>query len=479
MILKEIFRMYDIRGIVPETLKVSDAQTISNIFGLMSKEELGGKNPVICVGRDMRLTSEEMFTAVSQGLSDSGCDVIELGICPSPATYFAMKTLDTDGFIMITGSHNPKGYNGLKLGTRKGIYHSEKITSIYDRILKLGYFDSTAKGKINLNYIRNNYLDWLTDHFSALKKKISGLDKKIKVVIDCGSGAASRFAPEMFKRMGIETIEIFCEEDGRFPGHHPDPTVEENLRWAKEEIEKNSADFAVAYDGDADRIGLVCENGQVIWGDTLLGIFAGDIIKEYPNPTVIGDVKGSKALYDYLDEIGANGIMWKSGHSMIKTKMQQEKALLAGEMSAHIFFADRYFGYDDAIYASLRFLEIYVGGIVSGELNKVSDMLKPFKKMHNTPEIRVECPEKYKFKAIAKINEIFNEYLQDSKYGIKKIIDIDGIRINFEHGWGLIRASNTQPVTVMRFEADSEEEMLKYKKLVTEKYEEVLKSFGL
>ncbi|BAI80214.1 phosphomannomutase [Deferribacter desulfuricans SSM1] len=466
MIDRGIFRQYDIRGVVPDNFNKEVIKQIANTFAYQVKEETGKENPTVTVGRDVRLSSDELFEGVKEGLIDAGVNVVELGRCPTPVTYFSAFHLNPDGFIMITGSHNPPEYNGMKFGIGKTTFHSEKIQSVYENIMKYGYRKSDKKGTVSNYDIVSAYIDWNVEHFKELKEKIDNLGKKIKVVIDAGNGVASRVAPEIFKRLGVDTVELYCEEDGRFPNHHPDPTVEANLKDLIETVKKESADFGIGYDGDADRIGVVDESGNIVWGDMLLIVYTKELKKFYEKPKVIADVKASQVFFDYAKKIGAEPIMWKTGHSLIKNKLKETNAELAGEMSGHIFFNDRYFGYDDAIYSSVRFLEAYVNNLIDKKVEKVSDLLSDVPKVYNTPEIRFECPEDKKFEIVKKLTELFKEYKDNGKYNIKDIIDIDGIRVIFEDGWGLLRASNTQPVLVMRFEASSKDKMAEYQNII-------------
>ena len=466
MISKEIFRQYDIRGVVPSQFNAETAAYISNALGWQIKKKSGKINPTVSVGRDNRLSSNEIFGGVKRGLIDAGVNVIELGVCPTPSTYFSSFMLNIDGFVMITGSHNPPEYNGLKLGYKKNTYHSEKIFSIYKDISNNGYKDEKIKGKKSAFNIVESYIEWIVDHFQDLRQKILKLDKKVNVVIDAGNGVASNVAPKIFTALGVNVIDLFCEEDGDFPNHHPDPTVKANLQDAIEKVRESNADFAVAYDGDADRLGVLDEKGTIIWGDMLLLIYAKEIKKYYDKPKIIADVKASQVLFDKLHDMNIEGIMWKTGHSLIKEKLKEENAELAGEMSGHIFFADKYFGFDDAIYSSVRFLEAYVNALEIGEIKRCSEMFSDIPAVYNTPEIRLEFPENLKFIAVDKLKDIFFQYKNDKKYNIKDIIDIDGIRVIFENGWGLLRASNTQPEIVMRFEAINETDMNRYKNLI-------------
>ncbi|KAA0257962.1 phosphomannomutase/phosphoglucomutase [Deferribacter autotrophicus] len=466
MIDKKIFRQYDIRGIFPDNFNKETIKQITNTFAYQLIKKVKKENPTVTIGRDVRLSSDELFEGAKEGLLDAGVNVIDLGRCPTPVTYFSAFHLNSDGFIMITGSHNPPEYNGMKFGIGKETYHSELITSIYDDIIKYGYRKSANKGNFSSYDIVSTYIEWMNNHFSELKEKISKLQRKIKIVIDAGNGVASKVAPKIFKNLGVEVVELYCEEDGTFPNHHPDPTVEENLVDLINTVKTEKADFGIGYDGDADRIGVVDEKGSIIWGDMLLIIYAKELKKYYSKPKVIADVKASQVLFDYLEEIGAEPIMWKTGHSLIKDKLKETNAELAGEMSGHIFFNDKYFGYDDAIYSSVRFLEAYVNRLIDNEIKVCSDLLKDIPKVYNTPEIRFDCPEEKKFEIVNKLTELFKQYKNEGKYGIKNIIDTDGIRVVFDEGWGLLRASNTQPVLVMRFEAATKEKMLEYQKII-------------
>ncbi|TYB33123.1 MAG: phosphomannomutase/phosphoglucomutase [Flexistipes sinusarabici] len=474
MVDANIFRQYDIRGIVPDTFNKDVAQQIANAFAFQVKSETGNRVPAIAVGRDARLSSKDIFNGVADGIKDAGCDVVELGVCPTPATYFSSFFMEMDAFIMITGSHNPPEYNGIKLGIGHSTYHSEKITSIYEDITRYGYINADMRGQHRVDTINKYYIDWNIEHFAPLKDKISSLNRNINVVIDAGNGVASHVAPEIFEALGVKVTKLYCEPDGNFPNHHPDPTVEDNLSDLKEKIKQRGADFGVAYDGDADRIGIIDEKQDVIWGDLLLLIYAKELKKKYEKPKIIADVKASKVLFDSLEKIGAEGIMWKTGHSLIKNKLQETGAELAGEMSGHIFFKDEYYGYDDAIYASLRFLEAYVNNLSEENIGKVSDLLRDIPEVYNTPEIRFDCPDDKKFEVVNKLAEKFKNYLKEGKLGIKEIIDIDGIRVVFENGWGLLRASNTQPVLVMRFEATDKAEMEQYRKIIEKELKEMM-----
>ena len=460
MIEASIFRDYDVRGTVPDKLSYDAAALVANAFaGKLFKEK--GRKCKVAVGRDVRPSSEELFRHTVQGLIDAGADVLDAGICPSPVLYFTSKTTDADGYIMITGSHNPPEYNGMKFGSDVKVYHSHMIQEIYRSLLERGYIEKDAKGSLSSRNMTAEYIEWMLNHFTPLKEKISRLPKKPKIVIDCGNGVASRIAPLLFEKLGAEVIPLFCEEDGTFPNHHPDPTVDKNLKDAIDAISEHGADFAAAYDGDADRIVAVTCSGHIIRGDMLLAVFAEDLCRREKNPVVIGDVKASQALYDILEKCGAEAVMWKAGHSMIKDRMLELNAPLAGETSAHIFFNDRFFGFDDGIYASLRFFEIYTDRLLAGEIKNADGLVENFPEYINTPEIRLDFSDAEKFSFVEKVKREFENMRKKSDL-IKDINSIDGVRITFEKGWALLRASNTQPAVVLRFEALDKEAMESY-----------------
>lgn len=460
MIEASIFRDYDVRGTVPDKLSYDAAALVANAFALKLFREKGRRCKV-AVGRDVRPSSLELFRRTVQGLTDAGADVLDAGVCPSPVIYFTSKTTDADGYIMITGSHNPPEYNGMKFGSDKKVYHSHLIQEIYRSILERGYVEAREKGSSASKNMTDEYIKWSLEHFAGLREKISRLARRPKVVIDCGNGVASNIAPLLFESLGAEVIPLFCEEDGTFPNHHPDPTVDKNLSDAIAAVRTHGADFAAAYDGDADRIIAVTNSGHIIRGDMLLAVFAQDLCMREKNPVVIGDVKASKALYDTLEDCGAQAVMWKAGHSMIKDRMLELNAPLAGETSAHIFFNDRFFGFDDGIYASLRFFEIYTDRLLSGEIENADGLIKNFPEYINTPEIRLDFPDSEKFSFVEKVKREF-ESMSKTTDLIRDINGIDGVRITFDKGWALLRASNTQPAVVLRFEALDKETMEGY-----------------
>jgi len=445
-----IFREYDIRGTVGEDLTFEVAKLIGRGFATYLQEK-GLKN--IVVGRDCRLSSDNLFNSLAEGLLESGCNVVDIGIVPTPLLYFALFHLNPDGGIMITGSHNPPDFNGFKLCVGKDTIFGDEIQKVA-KIIQKGSF---TKGKGILQHY-STIIDEYKNHIANIIK----LGKRIpKVVIDAGNGTASVVAVDLLKSLGAEVIPLFCEMDGNFPNHHPDPTIPKYLVDLIQKVKDTESDVGIAYDGDADRIGVVDEKGEIIWGDKLLLIFSRDLLKRKPNSKVIYEVKCSMLLEKDIIRHKGIPIMWKAGHSLMKGKMKETKAELAGEMSGHIFFADEYFGYDDAIYASCRLLRI-----LSNTEEALSTFLSDLPITYSTPEIRIECADEIKFQVIERLHKELAEQL--------KIITIDGVRVEFEDGWGLVRASNTQPVLVLRFEATSEKRLEEIQAFLMKKVKEAM-----
>ncbi len=357
-----------------------------------------------------------------------------------------------DGGAMITGSHNAAEYNGFKLGVGPTTIHGAEIQRLREIIERRDFVTTGAKGSYIERPVIPDYNDFIMSQFK--------LTPGLKVVVDGGNGCGGVIAAPLMKRLGLDTIELYTEMDGRFPNHHPDPTVEDNMRDLIAAVKKNNAAVGIAYDGDADRIGAVDENGKIVWGDELMVAFSRAILRERPGATIIGEVKCSKRMYDDIASHGGRPIMWKTGHSLIKSKLKEEHAALAGEMSGHMFFADRYFGFDDAIYASFRLLEI-----LSKEGRGLGAILSDLPASHITPEIRVDCPDDRKFEVVRRAAEFFRQHYE--------VIDIDGVRVNFADGWGLVRASNTQPALVTRFEATSEARLAEIRALFDGKLREL------
>ncbi len=452
-----IFREYDIRGIYEQDLSHSTACIIGKALAVYLKNKINKPQIKLTVGSDIRLSSPILKEGVIKGLLESGMDIIEIGVCPTPLQYYSLYSLEADGGVMVTGSHNPPEFNGFKLSVGKQTIFGEEIQEIRRIIRKGDYISTSQTANLSSHDILKEYTNYLIPKF----KSFAGL----KVVVDSGNGTAGLIAPKIMKALGAEVIELFSEPDGRFPNHHPDPVVLENLQYLRNTVLESKAHVGIGFDGDADRIGVIDEEGEPIWGDILMIAFARDLLKDYPKATIIGEVKCSQLLYDEINRLGGRALMWKTGHSLIKKKMKEEGALLAGEMSGHLFFADRYFGYDDAIYTALRLMEIMKK---SGPPFGVRNLLKGIPKVYNSPEIRVDCPDTIKFKIVEDMKREFANYPANT---------IDGIRINFPQGWALIRASNTQPVLVLRFEADSTEELKIIGDQVREKLTKIMNKY--
>ncbi len=436
----QIFREYDIRGVVGEDLNEGIIERIGKAYGSYMRR-MGKKR--VSLGRDCRLSSPAFAGAISDGITSTGINVIDIGMVTTPMVYFSLFNLDIDGGVMITASHNPSEYNGVKLCVEKEALFGEEIQKIR-KIAESGDFAKGA-GSVETVSIMDKYLNFLRENVE--------IKPGIRVAIDCGNAMTGIVAPRILKEFGCEVTELYVTPDGRFPNHHPDPIVEENLRDLIDTVRRQRLDLGIGFDGDGDRIGIVDENGNMIWGDMLLVIFARDVIGRIPGTKVVGEVKSSTRLYREIERLGGKPIMWKAGHSLMKNKMKVEGAVLAGEMSGHIFFGDKFFGYDDAVYAALRLLEI-----ISKTGKKVSQLLDGIPPAFSTPEIRVECPDEIKFDLVEKVKEEFKkEY---------KVIDIDGVRIEFPDGWGLIRPSNTQPALVLRFEARTKERLEEIRSLI-------------
>lgn len=463
----EIFRQYDIRGIVGKDLDKEVAFLLGRAFSVYLK----GVNPQarrVSVGRDVRLSSDELAAGVREGMVSSGLEVIDIGICPTPLQYFSLYHLDLDGGVMVTGSHNPPEYNGFKLSAGKGTIHGNAIQELR-QIIKDNAPDKGGgtRGQATRYEIIPAYREYMLREFSYLAAP--GF-RRIKIVVDAGNGTAGLIAPDILSRMGCDVIPLYCEPDGRFPNHHPDPTVVEYIQDLITTTRESGADLGVGYDGDADRIGVIDRAGNVIWGDQLMIVLARDLLTRNPGATIIGDVKCSQRMFEDIRMRGGLPIMWKTGHSLVKQKMRDEGALLAGEFSGHIFIADRYFGYDDAIFTTLRLVEI-----MKKDGRDIGELLSDVPGMCFTPEIRVDCPEDLKKRVVEGVVKRFLQYREEggSPYPIKDVNTIDGVRVVFDKGWGLVRMSNTQPVMVMRFEAEDEESLQNYRKFMEHEIRQV------
>lgn len=423
----EVFREYDIRGIVETDLNRDFVHDLGRAIGTYARNH---GVETMTVGRDTRLSSEEYQSFIIKGIASTGIDVTDIGLCATPILYFSIRHLKMGGGVMITGSHNPPEFNGFKICVGPDTIYGEEIQKLR-RIMELGNY-LTGSGNTEKIDITKVYQDYI---FDTVEVK-----EGLNIAVDGGNGVGGYFALPLFERFNCNVTPIYCDMDGNFPNHFPDPTVEKNITDLISLVQEKKLDVGFAYDGDADRIGVVTDRGDILWGDQLLILFSRFILKENPGAVIIGEVKCSQNLYDDIEKNGGRGIMWKAGHSLIKSKMKEEKALLAGEMSGHLFFADRYFGFDDAIYASARLLEI-----LSKTGRKLSEILSGLPETYNTPEIRVNCSDAIKFHVVESVKNYFKkEY---------KTVDIDGVRIHFDNGWGLVRASNTQPALVLRFES--------------------------
>jgi phosphomannomutase/phosphoglucomutase len=426
----QIFREYDIRGLVDIDLTPETVSILARAIGTYFRQNQVRR---VSLGYDARESSPIFRDLFVSGLNQTGLDVLDVGMVPTPLLYFTLFTEDVGAGVMITGSHNPPEFNGFKLCLGKSTLHGEQIQEIKEISLSENFSD--GEGTVEEKNILPGYFDFVSENITLG-------DRKLKVVVDAGNGVGGFVGAPLYKKLGCEVIELFIEPDSRFPNHHPDPTVLENMRDAVEAVRENAADLAIAYDGDADRIGVIDEKGEIIWGDELMMIYSRSILEKNPGVSFIGEVKCSQRLFNDIKQKGGNAIMWKVGHSLIKAKMKETGAALAGEMSGHIFFGDRYFGFDDAIYSGARLLEI-----LSNTEKPLSEFLADVPPVYNTPEIRIDCPEERKFEIVRQLTEEFKQ--------TNEVIDVDGARILFDNGWGLIRASNTQAILVLRFEAET------------------------
>ncbi len=428
---RSIFRQYDIRGLVDKELTPDFALALGRAYATAAWERLG-RAPVLAVGRDNRPSGESLAAAVRSGIAQTGATAVDVGMLPTPALYFAVHALKTDGGVQVTGSHNPPEFNGFKMVLAGESLHGEGIAALYDVITEETW--RTGRGSETHD----------TSVLSAYREAIverNRLHRAVQVVVDCGNGAGSLIAVSTLRTLGAEVTPLFCESDGTFPNHHPDPTVPENLADLQAAVRRTGAELGIAFDGDADRIGAVDDSGQIIYGDQLLVLYGRDAVRRFGvGVPVIFDVKCSEILPQMLRAAGARPELWKTGHSLIKARMKELDAPLAGEMSGHMFFGGDYFGFDDALFAAARLLEI-----VSAEPGGLSRLLADIPKTFATPEIRVDCPDETKFQVVKDAAAWFG-----ARYPVNSI---DGVRMTFPKGWGLIRASNTQPVLVLRFEA--------------------------
>lgn len=451
-----IFREYDIRGVVGRDYDEEFSFLLGKAFGSLIRERRSDARHV-SVGRDARLSSETLSSELMRGVISTGLNVYDIGLCPTPLQYFSLYHLGLDGGVMVTGSHNPPEYNGFKISVGNHTIFGEDIQEIKRRMRDQLWDETAVSGTIQKYDILSAYRSFMIERFSSLA---SPHYRRLKIVVDAGNGTAGVIAPDIIEAIGCDVIALYCEPDGTFPNHHPDPTVPEYIQDLIRLTKERSADMGVGYDGDADRIGIVDTEGNIIWGDQIMIMLSRDILGRKPHSVIIGDVKCSQRMFDDIAKHGGVPIMWKTGHSLVKNKMRQENALLAGEFSGHIFIGDDYFGYDDAIYTTLRLIEI-----MKKSGSGIQDLLADVPRTVYTPEIRIECREDQKKPLVEKLTLKCKELARSggSPVPIKEIYDIDGARVVFERGWGLVRCSNTQPVIVMRFEADDEEFLKRYR----------------
>jgi len=441
-----VFREYDIRGTAGNEINEDLAYRLGKAFAATLPEH---DSRAVSVARDVRLSGKMLQAAVMRGLCDAGRDVIDLGMVPTPLAYYSVFHMHTAGCIMVTASHNPSQDNGFKLMNGQKSLHGQDI-QVLKRLIQQDLEDAPISGSIKSHQIQTNYEDFVAGDCPPS----SQLTRPLKVVIDAGNGPSGMIAAPLYRRMGCEVFELYCQPDGTFPNHHPDPTIEENMQDLAKKVRETHSDLGIAFDGDGDRIGIVDEQGNMIWGDMLLLLLARHLLKEHPNATIISEIKSSQHLYSGIHKAGGKAIMWRTGHSLIKAKMKETGALLAGEMSGHIFFADRFYGFDDAVYAGARVMQVLAEGN-----QPISAFFHDVPHSEVTPEIRISCPDKYKFICVQDAIKHFSilDY---------KIIDIDGMRIEFGDSWGLLRASNTQAELTLRFEAPTTERLNEIRNII-------------
>lgn len=430
----QIFRQYDIRGVADRDLTDDVVELLGKAFGTYVRNS--GSSRVL-LGRDNRLSSGRLRDALARGLLSAGCDVADIGLVVTPVLYYARVHFGIDGAVMVTGSHNPPGENGFKIALGAGTIYGGEIQRLKEMMLARNF--STGSGRLE-------ELDAVSPYLSMLKEKIRLGPRRLKVAVDCGNGTAGLFAERIMENWGCEVVPLYCESDGSFPNHQPDPVKTANLADLRKAVLESGADAGIAFDGDADRIGVVDESGGVVWGDMLMCLYWREIMPKHPGARAIIEVKCSQALVDEVERLGGKPFFYKTGHSLIKAKMKEIGAVFTGEMSGHMFFADEYYGFDDAFYAAGRLLRI-----LSRSDEPLSKMLAGITKYYSTAETRVPCPDQRKFEVVRGLVERFRRDYE--------VIDVDGVRVLFGDGWGLVRASNTQPVLVARCEAKTPERL--------------------
>jgi len=430
-ITEDIFRAYDIRGVVENALTPDAVQQIGQAF---ATEALSQGQKTVVIGRDGRLSSPELAQRLSEGLRAGGCDVIDIGMVPTPVLYYATHILKTGTGIMVTGSHNPPQYNGLKMLIAGNTLYGDGIKALYHMI---------AEGRVKSGKGTHTEKDVIPEYLDTIVNDIK-LDKPLNIAVDCGNGVAGVLATELFTRLGCKVTELFCDVDGNFPNHHPDPSKPENLLDMQNAMKENALDIGLAFDGDGDRVGILDDKQNILWADRQMMLYSADVLKRKPGALIIYDIKSTTNLETVIKDLGGEPLMWKTGHSFIKAKMKETGAELAGEMSGHIFFKERWFGFDDGLYSAARMLEI-----VSQRDEPTSTIFEALPDSFNTPELQIDFEEgeHYKF---------MDKFIAKAKFDDADTITIDGIRVNYAEGWGLIRPSNTTPCLVLRFEANDE-----------------------
>lgn len=452
MLNPEIFRQYDIRGIAGKDMNEADVLLLGRGIGTFLQQQ---GNTYVTVGRDCRVTSDAYVQQLIGGLTSTGCRVVDIGVCPTPVSYFSIRHLQTQGSVMVTASHNPPEYNGFKICSGIDSVYGEQIQKIR-KIIDDQTFASGA-GQVETCEILPDYIEFILDAIE--------LARPLKVGIDAGNGTGGLTAVPVIANLDCQVHELYTEMDGTFPNHEADPTVAANMSELITLVKEKKLDVGFGFDGDGDRLGVVDSDGSLIYGDQLMILFSREILSRKPGATFVSEVKCSQTMYDDIRKNGGNAIMWKTGHSMIKKKMKEVRAELAGEMSGHIFFSDRYLGYDDATYAACRLLEI-----LAANNKTIGQLLADVPETYNTPEIRVDCADKIKFDVVDRVTQYFRQK--------QEVIDIDGARVLFSDGWGLVRASNTQPALVLRFEALSEESLAQIRQTVESVLEKIIAQVG-
>ena len=436
----EIFKAYDIRGIVDKTLTAEAVRAIGHALG---SEAVKRGQRTIAVGRDGRLSGPELASALAAGINAAGVDVLDIGCVPTPLSYFAAFDLGTDSAVSVTGSHNPPDYNGLKMVLGGQTLYGDMIQDLRRRIVDNDLVH--GQGTTRHADVRDTYITRVTGDVK--------LKRRMKVVIDCGNGVAGDIAPRLFEALGCEVVPLFCEVDGNYPNHHPDPSKPENLEDVIRVLAAGDAEIGLAFDGDGDRLGVVTRDGEIIYPDRQLMLFAADVLSRQPGAQIVYDVKCTRLLAPWIREHGGEPVMWNTGHALIKAKLKQSGAALAGEMSGHMFFKERWFGFDDGVYAAARLLEI-----LSQDKRDADQIFGAFPNDISTPEINIQVTEQNKFGIIERLQ-------RDAVWGEGNITSLDGVRVDYPKGWGLVRASNTTPVLVLRFEAENEAELERIKEV--------------